>query len=144
MSITLDVNLLLYASDESSPYHSQATRHLARLAAGPRLVYLFWPTIMAYLRIATHPAVFEHPLSADQAVDNIDRLLNRPHVRTTSEQESFWSTYRRLAQDVSARGNLVPDTHLAALMAENGVRTIWTRDRDFRKFREIEAVDPFE
>jgi hypothetical protein len=28
-------------------------------------------------------------------------------------------------------------------MLENGVRTIWTRDRDFRKFRGVTVRDPF-
>jgi hypothetical protein len=29
-------------------------------------------------------------------------------------------------------------------MAENEVRTIWTHDRDFRRFQGIEVRDPFE
>ena len=41
------------------------------------------------------------------------------------------------------RGNLVPDAHLVALMRQHGVRTIWTHDRDFRKFNGIRVVDPF-
>lgn len=28
-------------------------------------------------------------------------------------------------------------------MREHGVSKIWTRDRDFRKFDGIEAIDPF-
>lgn len=31
-----------------------------------------------------------------------------------------------------------------ALMLENGVRTIWTRDRDSGKFRGITVRDPFD
>jgi predicted nucleic acid-binding protein len=38
---------------------------------------------------------------------------------------------------------LVPDAHVVALMHQHGVRTIWTRDRGFRRFRGIEAHDPF-
>jgi len=41
-------------------------------------------------------------------------------------------------------GNLVSDAHLVALMLENDVPTIWTRDRDFRRFQGIEERDPFE
>ena len=29
-------------------------------------------------------------------------------------------------------------------MRQNDVRTIWTRDRDFRRFDGIEARDPFD
>ncbi len=41
------------------------------------------------------------------------------------------------------RENLVPDAHIVALMHQNGVRTIWTHDRDFRRFDAIDVRDPF-
>jgi predicted nucleic acid-binding protein len=59
------------------------------------------------------------------------------------EQEAFWRRFSEVADDVGPTGNLVPDAHLVALMLENGVRTIMTRDRDYRKFRGITVRDPF-
>ena len=98
---------------------------------------------MAYIRIATHPAIFEKPLSPAEAVSNIDALLALRHVQTVGEQDRFWSSYRNVAAEADARGNLVPDAHLVALMTENGVRMIWTHDRDYRRFRGIEILDQF-
>jgi uncharacterized protein len=143
LSFTFDANVLLYASDESSEHHSRARRFLGEVASGDELVYLFWPTVMAYLRIATHPAVFEKPLRPPDAIANVDQLLALPHVQTIGEQDRFWDAYRRSAREADARGNLVSDAHVVALMVENGVRTIWTRDRDYRRFAGIEARDPF-
>jgi hypothetical protein len=143
LSYTLDANVLLYASDETSAYHTRARAFLDQAAEGDELVYLFWPTVMAYLRIATHPAVFERPLRPADAVANVDRLLSLPQVQTAGEQDRFWSSYRRVAGEADARGNLVSDAHLVALMAENGVRAIWTHDRDYRRFSGIEVRDPF-
>jgi len=144
LSFTFDANVLLYASDETSPYHPRARAFLDQVASGHELVYLFWPTVMAYLRIATHPAIFEKPLPPVHAVANIDRLLALAHVQTAGEHDRFWSSYRRVAEEADARGNLVPDAHLVALMVENGVRTIWTHDRDYRRFPGIESRDPFD
>jgi predicted nucleic acid-binding protein len=48
-----------------------------------------------------------------------------------------------LVDDVSPTGNLVSDAHIVALMRDNGVRTILTRDRDYRKFTGITVRDPF-
>ena len=144
MSYTVDANVLLYASDESSPVHARARELVGRLADGPEIAYVFWPTVMAYLRIATHPAVFARPLSIVEALGNIEQLLARPHVRSTGEGEAFWRSFRDVADDALPWGNLVPDAHLVALMVENDVRTIWTRDRDFRRFPRIEVRDPFE
>ena len=144
MSFTFDASVLLYASDETSPYHPQARRFLDQVARSDELVYLFWPTVMAYLRIATHPAIFERPLSPADAVGNIERLLALTHVQTLGEQDRFWPTYRRVAAEADARGNLVPDAHVVALMVENGIRTVWTHDRDYRRFSAIETQDPLE
>jgi uncharacterized protein len=142
LSSTLDANLLLHASDEASEHHAEARRFLESAAAGPGLVYLFWPTIMAYLRVATHPAVFDAPLPPGDAMANVKALLSLPHVRTAGEGDRFWHSYSEVAVEADARGNLVPDAHVVALMLENGVRTIWTHDRDFRRFRGIEVRDP--
>ena len=144
MSVTLDANVLLYASDAASPRHKRARELLEAVAAGPQLTYLFWPTIMAYLRIATHPAVFDRPLPAGAAIDNIEALLSRPHVRAPGEQPAFWPRYRAVASDAAPTGNLVPDAHIVALMLENEVRSIWTHDRDFRRFKDIDVRDPFD
>ncbi len=142
MSFTFDANLLLYASDETSPYHLRARAFLDRVARADELVYLFWPTVMAYLRVATHPAIFESPLAPEDAIANVEQLLALPHVQTVGEHDRFWASYLRVAREADARGNLVPDAHLVALMVENGVRTIWTHDRDYRRFRGIEIRDP--
>ena len=88
MSYTIDANVLLYASDRSSPVHQRARELVERLADGPEIAYLFWPTVMAYLRIATHPAVFARPLSIVEATGNIEQLLARPQVRTAGEGEA--------------------------------------------------------
>jgi toxin-antitoxin system PIN domain toxin len=144
VSYTIDANVLLYASDEASPLHRPAFEVLEEVARGPEIVYVFWPTVMAYLRIATHPAVFSRPLSASEASGNIDQLLTRPHVHSPGEQDGFWRLYRDVAQDALPSSNLVPDAHLVALMRENDVKSIWTHDRDFRRFRGIVVHDPFE
>jgi len=99
---------------------------------------------MEYLRITTHPAVFANPLAPAAARGNIGSLIDRPHVRMPGEGRRFRDVYRDVTDRIPVRGNLVPDAHLVALMREHGVRAIWTRDRDFREFHGIEAVDPFE
>jgi predicted nucleic acid-binding protein len=50
--------------------------------------------------------------------------------------------YRKVADPVHARGNLVPDAHLAALLLQHGVRRLYTNDREFRKFDFLETRNP--
>ena len=143
MTYAIDANLLLYASDEESPFHDRAVELIDSVALGPEIVYLFWPTVIAYLRISTHPAVFKRPLPHADARANVQSLLDLSHVQAVGEQERFWRNFGEVADDVSPSGNLVSDAHIVALMRENGVRTIMTRDRDYRKFTGISVRDPF-
>jgi toxin-antitoxin system PIN domain toxin len=143
LSYALDVNVLLYASDEASPHHRRARAFLDECAAGSEVMCLGWPTLMSYLRIATHPRVFSRPLSPEAAIANVEALLALPQVRALAEEEGFWTCYRRVTEPVHARGNLVPDAHLAALLLQHEVRVLYTNDRDFRKFDFLKARNPF-
>jgi toxin-antitoxin system PIN domain toxin len=142
LSATVDTNVLLYAANADDPAHDTARELLVRLAGGPDLFYLFWPTIMGFLRIATHPAIFPNPYTPEQAAAAIAGLLDRPNVRTSSEHEGFWELYSATASD-QTRGNHVPDAYLAALMRHHGVAVIYTRDRDFRRYDGIDPRNPF-
>lgn len=76
-------------------------------------------------------------------MSNIEALIAPSHVRVAGEGDDFWASLRTVAADVKPRGNLVPAAHLVGLMREHGVSTIWSHDRDFRKFRGITVKDPF-
>lgn len=143
MSYSVDVNVLLYASDAASPFSSVARAFLEECASGPEVLCLAWPTLASYLRLSTHPAVFASPLSPADAEANVDSLLSLPHVRVLSEQEGFWGVYREATRDLSVRGNDVPDAHLAALLRQHDVPTLYTNDRDYRKYDFLTVRNPF-
>jgi len=143
MSFSIDTNVLLYASDRNSAYSARAAAFLGECASGSDVFYLAWPTIMGYLRIATHSRIFASPLSPDEAMGNIQTLLDLPHVRTLGEDEGFWDVYRGVAGAGPLRGNAVPDAQLAALLRQHGVATLYTNDSDFRRFPFLRVINPF-
>jgi predicted nucleic acid-binding protein len=67
MSFGIDVNILLYASDESSPLHAKAAQFLSQCAGGREVFRLAWVTVMSYVRMATHPAIFDMHVSTRHA-----------------------------------------------------------------------------
>ena len=142
MSFGIDVNILLYASDTRSPLHAKAAAFLARCAANREVFCLAWVTVMSYLRMSTHPAIFARPLTHDEALHNIEVLLNLPHSRAIGEEDGFWDTYRKVTAEVPTRGNLVPDARLASILLGHGVTTIYTHDRNFRRFPVLDVRDP--
>jgi len=143
VSYSLDVNVLLYASDRTSDRHIRARTFVESCATGPEILCLTWPTLMSYLRIATHPRIFASPLSPQEALGHISALIGLPHIRAVSEMDGFLDAYKHVAGEIPVRGNLVPDAHVAAILFQHGVRTIYSNDRDFRKFQSLDVRDPF-
>ena len=143
MSAAIDVNVLLVASDTASPLHQRAAAFLEGCAAGRDVLYLAWSTVVSYLRISTHLAIFANPLQPEEAAQNAEALLRLPHVRTLAEEDGFWDLYREVTKGMPIRGNDVPDAHLTTLLRQHGVSTLYTNDRDFRKFDFLTVRDPF-
>jgi len=142
MSYSIDANILLYASDESSSWHQPAKAFLEQRATDPDILCLTWPVLMAYQRIATHPAVFARPLPSALAWSNVQKLLALPRTRVVVEAEQFPEDYRLATSGMTAAGNLVPDAHVATILRQHGVRRIYTADTDFRKFEFLEVINP--
>lgn len=134
MSYAIDVNLLLYASDTSSPHHAVADRFLQRQAKTSEIMYVAYATLASYLRIATHPRIFQAPLSPSEALANVQKLARLASVRLIAEEEGFLDVYEQVTSTLPVRGNLVPDAYLAALLMQHGISIIYTNDADFRKF----------
>lgn len=143
MSETFDVNVLVYATHRNSRFHDRAKALVERFLTGPELVYLLWPVAFGYLRLVTHPNLLSAPLAPDVAAANIEQFVGQPHVRFVGEIDGFWPIYRRIANGAKPKGNLVPDAHIVALMRQHGISTIWTPDRDFRRFDGITVRDPW-
>ncbi|MEI8038289.1 MAG: TA system VapC family ribonuclease toxin [Verrucomicrobiota bacterium] len=142
MSYSIDANLLIYASDTFSPEQSAAFAFLTARAADPDLMCLTWSTVMAYQRIVTHPSIFSNPLDPLAAWKNIQSLLALPRTRIITEEPGFADDYLAVTDGIIARGNLVPDAHIATVLRQHGVRRIYTADTDFRKFSFLEVINP--
>lgn len=142
MSAAIDTNVLLYASNSSSECFEAAHAVVERLAGGPELLYVFWPVAMGFLRLATNPALTDEPLAPSEALASLSDLTERDHVRTPGEARGFLAVFRETAS-AGTRGKDVTDAHIAALMRQHDVGTIYTRDRDFRRFDGIRVEDPF-
>jgi toxin-antitoxin system PIN domain toxin len=144
VSYSLDVNLLLYASDTDSPWHHRAKAFLDGRVKDPDLLCLSWLTLMGYQRMATHAAIFKSPLTPANAWQNVRALLALPRVRVIGEEPTFVEDYESVTSRFAVRGNLVPDAHVATILREHGVRRLYSTDTDFRKFDFLDVVDPLE
>lgn len=143
MSYSIDVNILLYGSDESSPFYRRAVTFLESCATRDEPIYLCYVTLMSYVRMATHPRIFTNPLTPNEALQNVERLARMPHARLISERNGYLEVYRDVTKDASVRANLVPDAHLASILRQHGVPTLYTNNvDDFKRFAFLEVQNP--
>jgi len=136
-----DANVLLYAYDQSSPRHGPARRWVEETLSGEEPVGFAVVTLVAFLRIATNPAIYERPLAPGRAMEIVDSWLARPQVSVVNPSEQHWRVLAEVVERGQARGPLIVDAHLAALAIERGA-TLASTDRDFTRFTGLRLRDP--
>ena len=141
--IALDTNILVYARRTEADHHPEARRLLEGLAGGSAAWALAWPCIYEFLRVITHPRVFDPPTDLDVAIEDLALLFESPSLRMLGEGQEHAAILRQVLDQSRATGNLVHDAHIAAILIEHGVRELWTADRDFARFSGLKVQDPF-
>lgn len=141
--IALDTNILVYARREEAPFHKEAIKLLKDLAEGDEHWALPWPCVYEFLRVVTHPRVFDPPTRLEAALDDLESLLDAPSLLLLGEGPRHLTHLLRLTKTGQAIGNLAHDAHIAALIIEHGVSEFLTADRDFSRFPGVRARNPF-
>jgi predicted nucleic acid-binding protein len=59
-----------------------------------------------------------------------------------SEGENYWSELSSLLASAKVSGPLVHDAGIAALCLSQGIRELWSADRDFSRFPRLKVTNP--
>lgn len=137
----LDVNLLVYAVDETSARFGQAHPWVEAAIGGHETVALPWMVLLAFVRLTTRPQVMSHPFTVEEALDLVDDWLARPNTVVVHATDRHSVVLRELLAPLGTAGNLVTDAHLAALSIEHGAE-LNSCDADFSRFAGVRWVDP--
>jgi len=136
----VDTNILVYAHREEVAEHAQALAWLIRLAEGP----LAWAVpvfcLGEFIRVVTHPRIFDPPTGLATAIEAIDGLLESPSLRVLNPGRRYPELFAQHLREADARGNLAFDAQIAAVCAEHSVREILTADRDFARFARFKLL----
>lgn len=137
----VDANILLFAVDSTSRFHSAAKEWLEAALTGTRRVALPWEVLNAFLRIGTHPRASRKPMSVAEAWSFVDDWLSVDMVWTPLPTVRHADVLRSLMEAHDVRGALVSDAHLAALAVQHGL-TICSADSDFARFTDVAWINP--
>lgn len=138
-----DVNVLVYAHRTDVPHHEAVRGWLDAARAGPEPLGIPHRVASGFVRVVTHPKVFQEPTPLADALAFVDGLLASPAVLTIGPGERHWSLCSELASAVDATGNHVADAALAAIAVEHGATWI-TCDRGFARFPGLRWVHPLD
>ncbi len=139
--ILVDANLLLYARFTSYDEHPLAHRWLDEQLNSTHGVALSWPSLLAFLRLATNPRFFPWPLSMDDAWRQVREWLALPTTRVPSPTSAHVEVLDSLVQGAGLTPKLVMDAHLAALAIEHGL-VLASADADFARFPGLRWTNP--
>ncbi len=139
--VLIDVNILVYAHRRDAERHDEYRAWLEDTINADGAFGIADLVLSGFLRIVTHPRVFETPTPLNTALAFVDEVRGQPNCVRVAAGERHWEIFVRLCRDIEAEGNLVPDCYLAALAIESGCEWI-TTDRGFSRFAEIKRRHP--
>lgn len=135
-----DVNLLLYAHDETSPRHDAARQWLESVLNAEEVCFS-WHTITGFLRIITNSKVYKNPATLDRALEVVDKWMLLDNTHLIGLEKRNWQTFSTVLLEGQAVGNLVVDGHIAAVALAHGAK-IASTDTDFSKFSRVSSFNP--
>ena len=139
--IVPDVNLLLYAYDATSRFHTPAAAWWRACLSGSEPVGLPPVVVFAFLRVGTSARVFEHPMTPNEAADHVRAWLAQPIVQVLEPRADHLERVLTLLESLGTAGNLVTDAQIAALVLESDA-VLHTTDTDFLRFVKLRWLNP--
>lgn len=139
--ILVDANLLLYAANRSAPEHEAARTWLDARLSGTARVGLPWPSLLAFVRLASNPLVLRNAVSVEGAWMQVQEWLGARPAWVPAPTEQHSEVLDRFCRLPQMSSRLVPDAHLAALAIEHGL-TLCSTDGDFSKFPGLSWENP--
>jgi uncharacterized protein len=136
-----DANLLLYAYDKTSPFHTKASAWWSHTLSGSETVGLAPVVVFAFVRIGTSARAFSNPLTAAEAANHVRSWMAQPCVQLLQPDANHVSEVLKLIEVIGSAANLTTDAQLAALAMEYGA-VLHTTDADFLRFRGLKWVNP--
>lgn len=139
--IVPDVNLLLYAYDTSSPFHSKAAAWWTECLSGTEPIGLPAVVAFGFVRLGTNPRVFAAPLTPSEAATHVRSWLGQPPVQILQGTATHVVDVLKLIEEIGVAGNLITDAQLAALAIENEA-VLHSSDTDFLRFSGLRWMNP--
>jgi len=139
----VDTNVLIYAADETSPFH-QAAKELRDKGVKGDIALCICPQLLSeFYAVITDPRRTAQPRSSQEASSEIEKYLLHENLLKIYPVAGVIEKLLELLKRYNIKKQDIFDTHLVATMLINEVTRIYTyNEDDFLKFTEIEVLRP--
>ncbi len=139
--ILVDANLLIYAFTPSAPEHVAARTWLDQALTGRSRVGIPWESLVAFLRVVTHPRLLAQPVRSTTAWRQVEEWLSSPVTWIPLPTDRHVETLGTLLALTGVTGPHVHDAQLAALALQHGL-LLCSTDRDFARYPALRWENP--
>ena len=129
----LDVNVLVNAHRRDAPRHGEFVRFVQSLVDGDQPFAIPVVVFSGFLRVVTHPRIFNPPSKFGDALIFVEQLRLQAHCIPVVPGAAHWGIFVDICQKGAARGSLVSDAYIAAMAVEMGAELV-TDDRGFGRW----------
>jgi len=137
----MDVNILVYAHREDAANHSAYRQWLESVINGRGSFAYSELVLSGFLRIVTHPKIFEIPSTLSSALCFIQQIRTLPNAVCLAPGSMHWQIFMDFMEQIKATGNDIPDAYHAALAMEWGCEWV-TTDKGFKRFKGLKVRHP--
>lgn len=106
--ILCDVNVLVYAHKEGSPRHAQWREWLQGVIDSDAAFGVSDLVLSGFLRIVTHPKIFDEPSSWADARAFTVALRSAENAFPVAPGRRHWALFLQIADAAAAHGNALP------------------------------------
>jgi uncharacterized protein len=132
----VDANVLLYSVNADAQHHEASRTWLDSALSGDDTVGFSWLAMLAFVRLATKPGLFPHPLPVDVAAAQLAAWTSAPGGIVVHPGAGHIEQLARLLGTPGLGGSLVSDAHLAAIAIEHRAEVV-SYDHDFTLFADV-------
>lgn len=141
MPVLLDTNILLRLLQPHHPHFLPAERSLTVLRRNGEVAHITFQNLVEFWTVITRP-MSENGLglTTEQAIAEVDNLT---HLFVLLPEVPLLAVWEYLVAAYRVSGKNTHDARLVAAMMVHGVDRVLTfNTQDFRRYREITAIDP--
>lgn len=138
----IDTNVLVYASNKDSEFHSICKALVERAALGEMEAAVAVQNLIELYAIITDKRRVEHPLSPAKAKDLIE-FYKGSKIQVVAPVPETVNTIARLIEEHSPKSQSIFDYLLVATMLDNGIHSIYTANSEhFKHFDSLAVINP--